>query len=253
MTCDPRWRPHAAFVLAAGLGTRMRHLSETLPKPMVPLNGVPLIDRVLDRIADAGIGRAVVNVHYLADVLEAHLSARLRPDITISDERGLLLDTGGGVIQAWPQLCAGPFLIHNSDSVWIERAGVAIDRLCGAFDPDTMDSLMLLAPTATSLGYDGHGDFDLEADGRLSRRGTRAEVPYVFAGVSIAHPRLFAGHSEGRFSLNKVWDRAIGNGRLHGHVLDGIWMHVGTPEAVTDAERLMTREEVTGKVFGHGS
>ena len=243
MTVDPHWRPHAAFVLAAGLGTRMRHLSEAVPKPMVPLLGVTLIDRVLDRIADAGIPQAAVNVHYMADTLETHLAHRKRPRIHISNERGLLLETGGGVIHAWGQLSAGPFLIHNSDSVWIERTGHTLDRLCAAFDPDRMDSLMLLAPLATSLGYEGYGDFGMEADGRLVRRGDRPEVPYVFAGVSIAHPKLFEGAPQGRFSLNKVWDRAIERGRLYGHTLDGIWMHVGTPEAVAEAERRMILEE----------
>jgi N-acetyl-alpha-D-muramate 1-phosphate uridylyltransferase len=237
------WRPHAAFVLAAGLGTRMRHLSATLPKPLVPLNGVALIDRVLDRIADAGIGTAVVNVHYMADALEAHLAKRARPHVAISDERGLLLETGGGVMQAWPQLSRGPFLIHNSDSVWVEGAGHTLDRLCDAFDRDRMDSLMLLAPTTTSLGYDGSGDFAMDPDGRLIRRGSAASAPYVFAGVQIAHPRMFDGAPTGAFSLNRVWDRAIAAGRLYGLVLDGIWMHVGTPEAVLEAERRMTRED----------
>ena len=243
MTHDPQWRPHAAFVLAAGLGTRMRHLTEAVPKPMVQLNGVTLIDRVLDRIADAGIQQAVVNVHYLADVLEKHLAKRDRPKITISDERGVLLETGGGVMKAWPQLSSGPFLIHNSDSVWIETAGRNLDRLCAAWDGDKMDSLMLLAPIAHSIGYDGHGDFAMDADGHLARRGDNRQVPFVFAGVSIAHPRLFDGAPAGRFSLNKVWDRAIDAGRLYGLRLDGIWMHVGTPEAVDEAERRMDREE----------
>ena len=243
MTSDPKWRPHAAFVLAAGLGTRMRHLSETLPKPMVPLKGVSLIDRVLDRIADAGIPKVVVNVHYLADMLEAHLARRTRPAIEISDERGLLLDTGGGVMKAWPQLSHAPFLIHNSDSVWIEGVGRNLDRLCATWNGDLMDSLMLLAPSARSIGYEGHGDFAMDADGRLLRRGEGRQVPFVFAGVSIAHPRLFDGAPKERFSLNRVWDRAIDAGRLYGLRLDGVWMHVGTPEAVAEAERRMDLEE----------
>jgi N-acetyl-alpha-D-muramate 1-phosphate uridylyltransferase len=246
MTSDPAWRPRAAFVLAAGLGTRMRHLSTTVPKPLVPLKGVPLIDRVLDRIADAGIPEAVVNVHYLADRLEAHLAARPRPRITISDERGLLLETGGGVVKALtalPQLIDGPFLIHNSDSVWIEGIGRNLDRLCAAFDSTTMDSLMLLAPAAQSIGYEGQGDFNMEPDGRLARRGAGEQVPFVFAGVSIAHPRLFDGVPAGAFSLNAVWNRAIQAGRLYGVRMEGIWMHVGTPEAVAESERRMEREE----------
>ena len=243
MTIDPQWRPHAAFVLAAGLGKRMRHLTHGIPKPMVPLNGVPLIDRVLDRIADAGIPRAVVNVHYMADTLEAHLADRTRPAIIISDERGLLLETGGGVMKAWSHLKAGPFLIHNSDSVWIERATQNLAALCATWNPDTMDSLMLLAPLADSIGYDGDGDFDMTPSGQLSRRKAGSKTPYVFAGVSIAHPRMFEGAPQGAFSLNKVWDKSIAQGRIYGVRLHGIWMHVGTPEAVTEAERRMDREQ----------
>lgn len=231
-----------AFVLAAGLGTRMRPLTDATPKPMVPLAGRPLIDHVLDRIADAGIQRAVVNVHYLADVLEAHLARRRRPTIAISDERGLLLDTGGGVMHAHQLIGHGPFLVHNSDSVWIESARGNLVRLLDAWDEARMDSLMLLAPTATSLGYDGDGDFVLSSDGRLERRKPGRSAPFVFAGVSIAHPRLLEGAPSGRFSLNVLWDRAIARGRLHGIVLDGTWMHVGTPEALADAERMLARE-----------
>ena len=242
MTRARNARPHTAFVLAAGLGTRMRELTASIPKPMVPLNGIPLIDRVLNGIADAGIPRAVVNVHYCADVLEAHLANRKRSKITISDERGVLLDTGGGVMKAWPLLKSGPFLIHNSDSVWIEGVGRNLDRLCAAFDPAVMDTLMLLAPISTSIGYDGAGDFNMDASGRLSRREAGRQTPFVFAGVSIAHPRLFDGAPSGKFSLNQVWDTAIDNGRLFGMRLDGVWMHVGTPEAVAEAERRMDFE-----------
>lgn len=240
---DANWRPDAAFVLAAGLGTRMRHLSETLPKPLVPLNGIPLIDRVLDGIADSGIRRAVVNVHYKADQLEAHLRVRTRPEMTLSNERGLLLDTGGGVMKAWPLLKSGPFLIHNSDSVWIEGVGRNIDRLCSAWNSETMDSLMLLATPEHSIGYDGSGDFNSDSVGRLTRRVSCETAPFVFAGVSIAHPRLFDGAPVGAFSLNRVWDRAIAAGRLSGLPLTGLWMHVGTPEAVTQAEQMMKRAE----------
>ena len=245
MTTNPNWRPHTAFVLAAGLGKRMRHLTHDIPKPMVPLNGVPLIDRVLDRIAAAGIPRAVVNVHYQADVLERHLAARTRPALTISDERGRLLDTGGGIIHAWPHLALGPFLIHNSDSVWIERATKNIDALCAAWNPDLMDSLMLLAPLTNAMGYDGPGDFVMAPSGQLSRREPGTTTPYVFAGVSIAHPRLFDGAPAGAFSLNSVWDKAIAAGRIYGIELSGTWMHVGTPEAVIEAERRMHREHVS--------
>lgn len=240
---DDSWRPHAAFVLAAGLGTRMRHLSETLPKPLVPLNGVPLIDRVLNGISASGIQHVVVNVHFRADQLEAHLSPRTRPEITISDERGLLLETGGGVMKAWSSLKSGPFLIHNSDTVWIEGVDRNIDRLCAAWNGETMDSLMLLATPEHSIGYDGVGDFNRNCDGRLTRRVSGVTAPFVFAGVSIAHPRLFDHAPTGAFSLNWVWDRAIASRRLYGIPLTGLWMHVGTPETVIQAEQLMARAE----------
>lgn len=234
-------RPTTAFVLAAGLGTRMRPLTDTLPKPLVPLAGRAMIDHVLDRLAAAGIRKAVVNVHYLADKIEAHLKRRTSPQIVISDERDTLLETGGGVIRALPLIGDAPFLIHNSDSVWIEGASSNITRLLDAWDDRRMDSLMLLAPTATSLGYDGHGDFDISSDGRLTRRMADATAPYVFAGVSIIHPCMFKGEAERPFSLNRVWDRAIAAGRLYGIVLNGQWMHVGTPDALDDAIAAIAR------------
>ena len=230
-----------AMVLAAGLGKRMRPLTDVVPKPLVRLKSKPLIDHVLDRLAAGGIKRAVVNVHYLPDLIEAHLASRTNPAIIISDERDALLDTRGGVVRALPLLGDAPFLIHNSDSVWIEGVGSNIARLIQAFDPDRMDSLMLLALGATSLGYDGHGDFAMDADGVLSRRGERREAPFVFTGVSIAHPRLFEDAPKGAFSLNTLWDRAIDRGRLFGLRLEGAWMHVGTPQSVEEAERWIDR------------
>ncbi len=220
----------------------MRPLTDVIPKPMVRLKGRALIDHVLDRIAHAGIGTAVVNVHYLADVLESHLAKRKSPRIEISDERGVLLDTGGGVVRALPKLGPEPFLIHNSDSVWIEGVGANLPRLIKAWDSERMDSLMMLASAATSLGYDGRGDFNMATDGRLSRREHGREAPFVFAGVSIAHPRMFEGAPAGAFSLNRLWDRAIDQGRLFGMRLDGTWMHVGTPESLADAEKRIERE-----------
>ncbi len=234
--------PKTAFVLAAGLGTRMRPLTDVIPKPMVLLKGRALIDHVLDRIAHAGIGKAVVNVHYLADVLESHLAKRKSPRIEISDERGVLLDTGGGVMNALPKLGPEPFLIHNSDSVWVEGVGANLPRLIKAWDSERMDCLMMLASAATSLGYEGRGDFNMATGGRLSRREHGREAPFVFAGVSIAHPRMFDGAPAGAFSLNRLWDRAIDQGRLYGMRLDGTWMHVGTPESLADAEKRIKRE-----------
>ncbi len=232
-----------AMVLAAGLGKRMRPLTDVVPKPLVRLKGKPLIDHVLDRLAAGGITRAVVNVHYLPDLIEAHVAKRTVPSIVISNERDALLDTGGGVVRALPLLGNEPFLIHNSDSVWIDGVGSNIARLIAAFDPDRMDSLMLLANGATSLGYEGRGDFCMDSDGVLLRRDEQRESPFVFTGVSIAHPRLFEDAPSGAFSLNKLWDRAIDKKRLYGLRLDGVWMHVGTPQSVEEAERWIERAE----------
>ncbi len=231
-----------AMILGAGLGTRMRPLTELVPKPLVRLAGRPLIDHALDRLQEAGITRAVVNVHYLADRLEAHLKDRKSPQIIVSDERAQLLDTGGGIANALPLIGPRPFVIHNSDTVWIEGLSGAIARLIAAWDDERMDSLMLVALAASSVGYDGHGDFDMSPTGLLTRRKERQEAPFVFTGVSIAHPRMFEGAPRGAFSLNRLWDRAIAQGRLYGVRLDGIWMHVGTPEALAEAEQRMMAE-----------
>lgn len=229
-----------AMVLAAGLGTRMAPASGTLPKPLVKLDGKALIDRVLDRIADAGIGTAVVNVHHKADQIEAHLKGRARPKIVFSDERAKLLDTGGGVQNALPLLGKRAFLVHNSDSVWIEGIGANLVRLVEAWDDRRMDCLMLLALSSASYGYQGRGDFAFDADGRIRRRKNEQDiVPFAFTGVSIAHPRLFAKAPEGVFSLNRVWDQAIEAGRAFGLRMEGIWMHVGTPDALAQAEKAL--------------
>ncbi len=237
-----------AMILAAGLGTRMRPLTDTIPKPLVALNGRALIDHVLDRLAASGIKRAVVNVHHHADKLEAHLKTRKTPEIAISDERGVLLDTGGGVVRALPLIGNKPFLIHNSDSVWIEGLGQNLARLISAWDDVRMDSIMLLAPTTGSLGYDGPGDFQMDANGRLTRQSGQRLAPFVFAGVSIIHPCMFKSEAERRFSLNHVWDRGISAGRLYGIRLEGLWMHVGTPEALAEAEqKIADRHLITGR------
>lgn len=234
----------SAFVLAAGLGTRMRPLTNVVPKPLVRLKGRPLIDHVLDRLAAAGIERAVVNVHHHAEQIERHLAGRRHPRIIISDERADLLDTGGGVKRALGLLGEAPFVIHNSDCVWLEGVSSNLARMLATWNEAEMDSLMLLAQVSQSLGYDGHGDFHMTPEGRLTRRGERLEAPFAFTGVSIAHPRLFEGTPDGRFSLNLVWDRAIARGRLQGLRLDGIWMHVGTPQALADAEQRMDAQDV---------
>jgi MurNAc alpha-1-phosphate uridylyltransferase len=230
-----------AMVLSAGLGTRMAPANGTLPKPLVALKEKALIDHVLDRLAADGIARVIVNVHHKADLIEKHLASRRSPAIEISDERALRLDTGGGVKKALPRLGPGPFLIHNADSVWIEGVGSNLRRLAAAWDDARMDCLMMLALASASHGYQGRGDFAFGADGRIRRRRTEQEiVPFAFTGVSIAHPRLFAGSPDGAFSLNLVWDQAIAAGRAFGMRMDGIWMHVGTPEALTQAEQCLS-------------
>jgi MurNAc alpha-1-phosphate uridylyltransferase len=234
-----------AMVLCAGLGTRMASAGGSLPKALVPLQGKALIDHVLDRHAEAGIERAVVNVHHRADLIEAHLKGRRAPRIEISDEREKLLDTGGGTKKALPHLGAAPFLIHNSDSVWIEGVGSNLGRLIEAWDDARMDCLMLLALASQSLGYQGRGDFVFEADGRIRRRCVEQElVPFAFAGVSVAHPRLLDGSPEGAFSLNVVWDKAIAAGRAFGLRMEGTWMHVGSADALAQAEHQLARAAV---------
>ncbi|MFN3746194.1 MAG: nucleotidyltransferase family protein [Hyphomicrobiaceae bacterium] len=224
------------MVLAAGLGTRMRPLTDNKPKPLVPVAGKPLIDHVLDRLAAAGVRRAILNVHHLADQLIAHVATRTRPEIAISDERDHLLDSGGGVLKALPILGPDAFLIHNCDSIWTEGPVSNLAKLGACWNAETMDCLLLLAPAATSLGYHGRGDFALGPDGRLRRPQTAEQVPFAFAGVSVAHPRLFHGAAAGPFSLNRPWDQAIARGRAFGMVLEGRWMHVGDPAAVAAAE-----------------
>lgn len=235
-------KPTTAMVLAAGLGTRMRPLTNATPKPMVRLAGRPLLDHALDKLSAAGIDKAVVNVHYLPEQIERHLQTRRRPKIHISDERGELLDTGGGVMRALPMIGSGPFIVHNSDTFWVEGVGANLTRLLNAWDGERMDCLMLLALAASSLGYDGAGDFVMAADGRLSRRPEREMAPFVFAGVSINSPALLEGAPQGRFSLNRLWDRAAEQGRLYGLRLEGTWMHIGTPDALEEAEKWLGSE-----------
>jgi MurNAc alpha-1-phosphate uridylyltransferase len=228
--------PRRAMVLAAGLGTRMRPLTDTMPKPLVKVAGKPLVDHVLDRLAEADVEQAVVNVHYLADQLVRHLAPRARPRIVISDERGLLLGTGGGVRKALPELGKAPFFHVNSDAIWIDGARPNLARLADTFDASAMDGLLLLAPTVGSIGYSGRGDFAMAPDGTLQKGGEQAVSPFVYAGAAILSPGLFKNSPAGEFSLTLLFDRAAAAGRLHGLRLEGLWMHVGTPEAVTAAE-----------------
>lgn len=226
-----------AFVLAAGLGKRMRPITATVPKPLVEVAGRALLDHALDRAAEAGIGEAVVNAHYLADLIEGHLGRRrTAPAIRISDERDALLETGGGVKKALPLLGTDPFVVLNSDSFWLEGPRPNLGRLIETWEPERMDILLLVAPTATSLGYEGKGDFVMNAGGVLQRRGEREVAPFIYAGVAILKPELFADTPDGAFSLNLLFDRAIERERLFGLRLDGQWLHVGTPEAIEAAE-----------------
>jgi len=224
------------MILAAGLGTRMRPLTDAMPKPLVPVGGKPLINHVLDRLAAVGVETAVVNVHHFADQIEQHLKPRRAPRIIISDERADVLGTGGGVVKALPRLGPAPFFLVNSDTLWIDGVKSNLERLADAFRPDQMDALLLLAPTATSVGYTDRGDFTMAPDGRLRRRPEREVVPFVYAGVAILSPTLFRDAPAGAFALTQLFDRAIERERLYGLRLDGVWMHVGTPEAVAAAE-----------------
>jgi N-acetyl-alpha-D-muramate 1-phosphate uridylyltransferase len=228
--------PNRAIVLAAGLGTRMRPYNGHIPKPLVEVGGKSLIDYSLDRLADAGVESVVVNVHHLADILEKHLAPRQRPHIEISDERGELLGTGGGIAKALPKLGDAPFFLVNSDTVWLDGVRPNFTRMAEAFDPRTMDAMLLLAPTTSSIGYVGRGDFAMLPDGRLRRRKENEVVPFVYAGAAVLSPTLFADAPKGAFALTVLFDRAAERDRLFGLRLEGIWMHVGTPEAVAAAE-----------------
>jgi N-acetyl-alpha-D-muramate 1-phosphate uridylyltransferase len=228
--------PKSAIVLAAGLGTRMRPYNGHIPKPLVVIGGKSLIDYGLDRLADAGVERAVVNVHHLADAVERHLASRQRPHIVISDERAALLGTGGGIAKALAELGDMPFFLVNSDTLWLDGVKPNFARLAESFDPAAMDALLLLAPTTDSLGYEGRGDFTMLPDGRLRRRAEHEVGPFIDAGAAILSPALFANAPAGAFPLTRLFDRAGESGRLFGLRIEGIWMHVGTPEAVAAAE-----------------
>ena len=234
----------SAMVLAAGLGTRMRPLTDTLPKPLVKVAGRALIDHVLDRLDQAGVTDAVVNVHHMADAIEAHLKTRTRPRIKISDERGELLDTGGGVVKALKLLGPAPFFHMNSDALWIEGVTPNLSKLEAQFDPARMDILLLVASTTASIGYDGRGDFAMAPDGALTRRAERQVAPFVYAGAAILSPAMFADAPQGKFSLNRMFDRAIEAGRMFGTRLEGTWMHVGTPVAIQQAEMAISESVV---------
>jgi MurNAc alpha-1-phosphate uridylyltransferase len=224
------------MILAAGLGTRMRPLTDKMPKPLVKVAGRPLVDHVLDRLVEVGVERAVVNVHHFADQLQEHLARRRYPQIVISDERGLLLGTGGGVKKALSQLGNMPFFHINSDTIWIDGKRPNLARLADGFNSTAMDALLLLAPATGSVGYTGRGDFTMAPDGHLRPRTENEIAPFVYAGVAILSPGLFKNAPPGEFSLSALFGHAAQARRLYGLRLDGIWMHVGTPEAIASAE-----------------
>jgi MurNAc alpha-1-phosphate uridylyltransferase len=230
-------KPTSAMVLAAGLGLRMRPITETIPKPLVQVAGKTLLDHVLDKLVETGVETAVVNVHYLPDQIIRHLGDRKRPRIVISDERDEILGTGGGVVKALPQLGTEPFYHLNADTLWIDGARSNLSRLAETFDADRMDMLMLVASTATSIGYDGRGDYTMSSDGALHARKENQIAPFVYAGAAIISPRLFENAPKGEFGLPSLFATAEEAGRLFGLRLDGTWMHVGTPDAIGAAER----------------
>ena len=229
------------MVFAAGLGMRMRPITDALPKPLIRVGGKTLIDHCLDRLAENGVERAIVNVHWLADQIEEHLAGRKRPRILISDERAKLLDQGGGIKRALPALGGDPFLLCNTDAFWIEGPRSNIARLADAFDPEAMDILLLVAASAGAVGVDWPGDFAMAPDGRLASREPRHVAPFVYTGVGIIKPQMFESETAEVFRLAPYFHAAAARGRLHGVRLDGLWLHVGRPETIAEAERAIGR------------
>nr|WP_137678613.1 nucleotidyltransferase family protein [Parerythrobacter lutipelagi] len=229
-----------AMVMAAGLGKRMRPLTASQPKPLVRVAGKPLVDHALDRLAEAGIAKAVVNVHYLADALEAHVGGRKDPQVLISDERADLLETGGGMVKAQDQL-PDPFFCLNSDNIWLDGPRDAFHDLSQRWNADEMDALLLLVPHAKAVNFTGKGDFHMDPVGRLSRRNTGRIAPHIFTGIQLVSHRLLRDAPEGKFSTNILWDRAIQEGRLFGAAFTGLWLEVGTPQAIGPTEEVLRR------------
>ncbi len=233
--------PQTAMVMAAGLGTRMRPLTNTRPKPLVEVAGKPLLDHALDRLRSAGIRRAVVNVHYLADAVEAHLARDPQGlDIVFSDERAQLMETGGGLVQARALIGDQPFVTVNSDNLWVDGPIDSIRALAAQWDDARMDALLLMVPLARAHCHGGMGDFHLDPQGRITGRRRRARLaPFVWTGVQMLSPRLIADWPEGPFSTNIFWDRAIAAGRAFGITHQGLWFDVGTPGAIARAEAIL--------------
>ncbi|MGN6059164.1 MAG: nucleotidyltransferase family protein [Sphingomicrobium sp.] len=229
--------PRTAMVMAAGLGKRMRPLTATKPKPLIEVGGKPLLDHVLEKLRAAGVKKVVVNVHYLADAVEAHLVSRGHGlDVVISDERGLLMETGGGLVQAEPLIDSDPFLSVNSDNLWIDGPADTLKLLASHWDDSRMDALLLLVPLARAENHRGMGDFHMDREGRLRRRDRSHVAPFVFTGVQMVSKRLLRDAPDGPFSTNILWDRAIEEGRCFGAVHQGLWFDVGTPKSIPMTE-----------------
>lgn len=236
--------PRAALVLAAGLGTRMRPLTDAMPKPLLAVGGKPLIDHMLDRLLEGGVERAVVNVHYRADQIEAHLAGRACPKLLISDERAQLLETGGAMKKARALLGDASIFVGNTDSVW-QSGGNAAAALAAAWNPAIMDVLLLVVPLGQTLGFDGPGDFFPEPEGRLRFRGEAASAPLAYMGLHITKPQIVDAVAEQSFSLARIWRQLAYEGRLRGCVFDGFWMHVGDPAALALAHQALLRARET--------
>jgi MurNAc alpha-1-phosphate uridylyltransferase len=226
------------MILAAGLGKRMRPLTASQPKPLVRVAGKALIDHALDRLEESGVGHAVVNVHYLADALEAHVLARTAPQVSVSDERALLLETGGGMIKALPQL-PDPFFALNADNIWLDGPKSAFYDLSRRWDPATMDALLLVVPHARAINFSGPGDFHMDPLGRLSRRRDGRIAPFIYTGIQLVSHRLLRDAPDGPFSTNILWNRAIDEGRLYGISFTGLWFEVGTPQMIRPTEEAL--------------
>lgn len=229
--------PHTAMIMAAGLGKRMRPLTATRPKPLIEVSGKALLDHVLERLRIAGVKKVVVNVHYLADALEAHLATRDHGlEVEVSDERALLLETGGGLVKAAPLIDSDPFLALNSDNLWIDGPADTIKLLASQWDDARMDALLLLVPQARALNHRGLGDFHMDRSGRIRRRERSHVAPFVFTGIQMVSKRLLRDAPEGPFSTNVLWDRAMEEGRCFGAVHQGLWFDVGTPQSIPMTE-----------------
>jgi len=230
-----------AMIMAAGLGTRMRPLTDKTPKPLIPIHGRSLLDRCLDRLTAAGVERVVINLHYLGEQIRAHLDGYTGAEILFSDENEELLETGGGVRKAAALLGSDPVFVLNSDSIWLEGEEPALDAMARTWAPGRMESLLLLSPMTDCSGFDGRGDFHLHPDGRITRRGEAPHADFAFMGVQITKPDLFKDGPEGPFSTNLIWNKALEQGRLYGLAHTGFWMHVGDPGGLARAEDILSR------------